>query len=429
MSAYAKVLSSKATILIECIMSFTEKLKSKMEWRKTAPSLLIVLNTFVWYIFTYAVFSEIVNGLTAPDIEKLGLFSIYYVGVAVSAIIGAKFFPRARRKALYLWPFIGAIATLSLTTISSNSMLANASIALFLGASIGVGLPSCLSYFADSASIKNRGFAGGVIWSIVGFTVLLLASPIFSIGYSEALIALTIWRVLGGIGFLVLNKKHEKPNVQKSPSYLELIRKREILLYLFPWIMFSIINFIEAPILAKVFPPDFATAQIVEYAIVGIIAVVGGFIADIAGRKRVVITGFVMLGITYAAMSALFTFYRAPDLFAAMYLFLVLDGITWGLFASVFLTVIWGDLGEHSEKEKYYALGGLPFLIAGISSILIEPYAGIDPVAAFSFAAFFLFMAVISLMYAPETLPEKTIKDRALKSYLDKAQKVKEKYS
>jgi hypothetical protein len=50
-------------------------------------------------------------------------------------------------------------------------------------------------------------------------------------------------------------------------------------------------------------------------------------------------------------------------------------------------------------------------------------------VTAFSFASFFLFLAVIPLMYAPETLPEKTIKDRELKSYLEKAQKVKEEYS
>jgi MFS family permease len=176
--------------------------------------------------------------------------------------------------------------------------------------------------------------------------------------------------------------------------------------------------------LATVFGADFALVQIVEYAIAGIIAVVGGIIADVSGRKRIIIAGFVMLGIEYAAMSA---FSSSP---VTMYLFLALDGITWGLFVSIFLTVIWGDLGENSEKEKYYTLGGLPFLLAGISSILIEPSAGSIPVVtAFSFASFFLFLAVIPLMYAPETLPEKTIKDRELKSYLERAQKVKEKYS
>jgi hypothetical protein len=32
-------------------------------------------------------------------------------------------------------------------------------------------------------------------------------------------------------------------------------------------------------------------------------------------------------------------------------------------------------------------------------------------------------------MYAPETLPEKRIKDRELKSYVEKAKKAKEKYA
>jgi hypothetical protein len=100
------------------------------------------------------------------------------------------------------------------------------------------------------------------------------------------------------------------------------------------------------------------------------------------------------------------------------------------MFAAVFFMTLWGDLGEHYEKEKYYALGGLPFLLAGFLPIILEPYAGaIEAVAAFSLASFFLFLAVLPLMYAPETLPEKKIKDRELKQYIDKAKKTKEKYT
>jgi len=137
----------------------------------------------------------------------------------------------------------------------------------------------------------------------------------------------------------------------------------------------------------------------------------------------VVIAGFVMLGIEYAAMSAF------SNSSAVLYLFLALDGTTWGLLFSVFFMTIWGDLGENYEKEKYYTLGGLPFLLAGFLPILIRLYAGaISPTAAFSFASFFLFLAVIPLMYARETLPEKKIRERELKSYIEKAKKTKEKY-
>jgi len=298
-------------------------------------------------------------------------------------------------------------------------MLSHFFLAFFLGVSIGVGLPSCLSYFADSTSVENRGFISGIIWSAVGFVTLIFAFLISILGQCEATVALTIWRLFGGIGFLVLNRKHQKFAAQKSPSYLELIRKKEMLLYLFPWIMFSLINFAETPILEGVFDPEFfAFVQLVESVFVGIFATVGGIVADIAGRKRVVIAGFVMLGIEYAALSV---FSNSP---VALYLFLAFDGITWGLFASVFFTVLWGDLGENQEKEKYYVLGGLPYLLAGFLPILIRPYASaISTTAAFSFASFFLFLAVIPLMYAPETLPEKTMRDRELKEYIEKAKK------
>jgi MFS family permease len=400
-------------------------LRDKAAWREITPSILLVVNTFVWYIATYAVFNTIVNGLHMHETEKLSLFAIYFVGIAVTAIPGSKFLARARTKSLSLWLFMGTIATLLLATFSSDSMLTDALIAFFFGASIGIGLPSCLSHFADSTSVENRGFAGGIMWSTVGFTVLIFAFLISMLGQWEAIIALTIWRLLGGICFPVLNRKHAKPATQKAPSYLELIRKRAILLYLFPWVMFSLINFAEAPILESVFGAEiFAFVQFVEFAFIGVFAVVGGLIADFTGRKRVVIAGFVMLGIEYAALSASS---RSP---VTLYLFLILDGITWGLLVSVFFMALWGDLGENYGKEKYYTLGGLPFILAAFLAVLIKPYASvIPPEAAFSFASFFLFLAVIPLMYAPETLPEKKIKERELKSYIEKAKKAKEKYA
>lgn len=404
-------------------------LRDKIAWKTTASSIFLVFNSFVWYLLTYAIFNVIVNGLPLPEIEKGGLFTTYFVSITVSAVVGPKLFLRARAKFLYLWAFIGAIATLLLVMSSSNSILVNTLLAFFLGASVGIGLPSCLSYLADSTYIENRGLIGGVTWSAVGFTVLILAFLINMLGQWETIIAITIWRLFGGVCFLVLNRKHEQHVAQKSPNYLELLRKREILLYLFPWVMFSLINFAEAPMLERVFntilgTDFFAFVQLAEFAFIGIFAIVGGIIADIVGRKRVVIAGFVMLGIEYAAMSV---FFDSP---LTLYLFLTLDGITWGLLFSVFFTALWGDLGENYEKEKYYVLGGLPYLLANFMYVLIKPYtSAISPTAAFSFASFFLFLAVIPLMYAPETLPEKTIRERELKNYIEKAKKEKEKYA
>jgi MFS family permease len=142
------------------------------------------------------------------------------------------------------------------------------------------------------------------------------------------------------------------------------------------------------------------------------------------GRKRVVITGFVILGIEYATLS-LFS-----GEWASWVVYMVFDGIAWGMFASVFFMTLWGDLAADGQKEKYYVLGGLPYLLAGLLPVLVKPFAeGIEPFKAFSLAAFFLFLAVLPLIYAPETLPEKKIKEMELTSYAEKAKKIKEKYA
>jgi MFS family permease len=185
--------------------------------------------------------------------------------------------------------------------------------------------------------------------------------------------------------------------------------------------MFSLVNFIEAPVLENIFGELVTIIGFVEFGLSSISAIIGGFLSDIVGRKRVVIAGFIMLGVEYAVLGL----YRQMEF--SRYVYMVFDGFTWGMFASVFFMTIWGDLGEYSQKDKFYAIGGLPYLLATFLPILIRPYVGMmEPVASFSLASFFLFSAVFPLMYAPETLSEKKIKEFELRSYIKKAKKLKE---
>jgi hypothetical protein len=225
-----------------------------------------------------------------------------------------------------------------------------------------------MSYFAESTSIETRGFSGGLTWVGVGTASLLFAFFLLMLGSWEAFIALAFWRFFGGLAFLGLKRKSKKqpleqqPLEQKAPGYFKIIQKKEILLYLVPWAMFSLINYIEQPILSDFFGSQtFNIIRLAELALGGLVAVMSGIAADFLGRKRVVIAGFVMLGIEYALLSLFFTLFTSSEI---VYLYLVLDGITWGLLITVFFTVVWGDLGENHAKEKYYTLGGLPYLLS-----------------------------------------------------------------
>ena len=169
-------------------MSSIKTLRSKIfRKKKKRPAFLIVLNTFVWYILTYIVFSNIVN-LNVVENQKLDLFAAYFFGIAVTAIIGSKVSLEQRDHFLDIWLFLGVVATLLLSVISADNLTTNLLIGSFFGASIGLGLPSCLSYFAKSTAIENRGIIGGAIWSAVGFIFLALGILISMSGLFEAII-------------------------------------------------------------------------------------------------------------------------------------------------------------------------------------------------------------------------------------------------
>jgi MFS family permease len=406
-------------------MKAIDLIREKISWKNTGSSVFLVFNSFVWYIITYIIFSDIIKNRT-PQFE-IGLYSIYYISVAIAAISGAKIFPRFRLKSLIVWMIFGAISTFLLFFITDESFLISGLIASVLGISVGIGLPSCLSFFADITKIENRSFVGGIIWSLVGVFVLGFAFLYSILIPEEMLIFLISWRILGVLIFKFLSRNYKKSEVQEAPSYFDLLKDKKILLYLFPWLMFSIINFAEAPIIERAIREvgeDPVILSLITWSLVGLFAIIGGYIADVVGRKRVIIAGFVMLGIEYATMS---TFYN--QVFAA-YLFTILDGVSWGLLFSVFFMSLWGDLGQYHIKEKYYVLGGLPYLLANFLYVVINSIEARIPVStAFTVASFFLFLAILPLIYTTETLPEKKIKERELKNYLDNAQKIRDKYS
>jgi MFS family permease len=392
-----------------------------------APAMILVLNSLAWFTLTAALLDDLFTRLKLPNGEILALFGLYYAGIAVSALLGAFLFPRARENRLLSWMLFGTIMTALLATIQGNSYPVNVLLCGLLGLSTGMGLPSTLAYFGDTTAVENRGTYGGLTWIVVGTGTLALFFVVGLVDQSMQFVALAVWRATGLIFFFIFSKLRGKLQISNSVStYRNILNKKDVTLYLLPWIMFSLINFAESPILKSVFRDSTSIIGFAELAISGVFALVGGIFGDFVGRKRVVITGFIFLGIEYAILSL---FSGVP---VSLYVYTILDGISWGLFASVFFMTVWGDLAESKQKEKYYVLGGLPYLLAGFIPVVVEPLVQgqqISTVIAFSLASFFLFVAVLPLMYAPETLPEKKIKERELQDYVQRAKKTKEKYA
>jgi len=388
---------------------------------------VVIVNAFSWYFPLYLFFESTLEKFQMESAFLLATFGVQCAAAVGFAIVGTALVKRfsSRDAFLSVWMFVGVIASTLMVTLETIDRAYIPLISFFLGFSLGLGFPSCLAYFGDYSVGENRGWLAGITFFASFLCIFLMGLLLsFSTLVAGALI-LAAWRGIGLFLFLLARPKedHRKENIIEVP-YRSVLLDRPFILYLVPWIMFCVTNFLERPVVNTFFGEDFASfTPIAEFGIGGFVALIGGWFADSVGRKRVIIVGFVTLGIGYAVLGLF------PSIILSWYLYIILDGVAWGIFLLMFYLVIWSDLAGNRIKEKYYLIGVLPFIISSYIQTIFTPYAKlIDVSAAFSLASFFLFLAVLPLLYAPETLPERKIELRQLRKYVEAAKEVKEKY-
>jgi MFS family permease len=280
-----------------------------------------------------------------------------------------------------------------------------------------------MEYLTENTTVENRGRIGATVFFATFLGIFALAIILDLLAYQWQMIILGAWRFAGLAIFTLLNPSEIFAG-KKTPSYVNVVRERSFILYFSAWLMFSLINYLSAPILNNHFGEDFVnTSTILETLLTAIFAFPTGVFCDAVGRKKLVMLGFIMLGFGYAVLGVF------PASSIGWYFYTVVDGIAWGILGVVFFMIIWGDIAYGQSSRKYFALGGLPLLFSNLLQRLIGPdlTALIPVTAVFSLASFFLFLAVIPLIYVPETLPEKKIKERQMKKYVEEAKKVAEK--
>ncbi len=407
---------------------FTERLGTTP--KVAAVAIILVANAFVWYTCAFSFLADTVTNMVINmDLsiaESAVIFGINFVGIILSAFLGSFLISKYKRRMNFLlyWMSAGIIFSLLPIVINSTSFTGLMVLAISLGVYFGLGMPICMGYYSAATETGNRARLSGMIILSIGIGFFLLKS----IGGADAVriaLGLLTWRSLG-LAFLVFLKPKEKPIDQKSRlSYRAIISNKPFLLYFVPWLMFSLVNDLAFPANQNLFPETFISfSTMLENLLAGIVAVIGGFFADSIGRKRLTLTGFALLGLGYAILGLV------PNYSLGWWFYITVDGIAWGIFSTIFLVTVWGDLAQGQSSEKYYVLGSLPYLLSNFTRISVVSYGAAavsDMVAVFSFAAFFLFLAVLPLVYAPETLPEKTMKKLELRKYVEKAQKEAEK--
>jgi len=401
------------------------RISPKLSANNTLFSIILLVNAFVWLFCISSILREIVNVAAFSNYEVFMVWSVNFCGAVVSIVVGAFLATRFHQQIRFLlfWILFGIISSIVPIFMDATAINNVLAVSALFSVSLGLGLPVCMARFADYTLVENRARLGGITFLFImvlgAFTSNLITENIMT-----SSLVLACWRGLALAAFFITDSDKGYVKRRVDISFVSILKERSFVLYVVPWTMFSLVNYLSASISISIHGEELIDLLVlIGNILTGVFAIAGGFLSDIIGRKRITIVGFIMLGLGYA----IFGIY--PSSTFCLYLYTVVDGIAWGIFYVIFFFTIWGDLAYGKPSEKYYALGSLPYLLSNFLRLTAGPFIAntISAYAIFSFAAFFLFLAVLPLMFAPETLPEKKIKERELRSYIEKAKKIKEK--
>jgi len=394
--------------------------------REVYIAVVLLVNSFSWYLMSHSVIVSITQRVGEYSIYAPCLRLCYNFSAVISAILGSILLADVRKLHLfYIWIFFGLIASASSISLSPYSIKMDIYIVTFMGFSLGFGMPFLLSYFKDVTTAEIRGKTGGLI--LFTASIFFVFFTVIKSMLNQVLTGLFItgWR---GWSLLILHLVHEpivelEAKKQTTHHYIKLTHNRAFFSYLLAWLMFNLVDGFGSNIVAFYGQNFYGSFKFVEPTIASLSSLVGGVFSDIIGRKQVIILGFVSLGIAYAVLGL------TPGIWLSWLLYSIINGFAIGSLWTMFTIVVWGEVAEH-KIEKYYAIGEAPYFLSVMISLIFSPVTTLIPeTSAFSLAALFLFLAVIPLMFAPETLPEKTLRERELRSYIEKAKRVREKFT
>ncbi|UCD27117.1 MAG: MFS transporter [Candidatus Bathyarchaeota archaeon] len=394
---------------------------------------VLLFNALTWWYITPIIVEDLLIALDVTESQTILIWTSYFAAIVASSIVGSILSTKIKRLSLlYAWIVSGMGISLLPALLSNSSAIHVMVVSVLFGVLFGLGMPSCLAFFADWTQVGNRGRIGGIVLLVTN-----LSAPLFAILFGmfdlvTSSVILAVWR---GSGLLVFFLKPDARAEEKLvsdrkeiPSFATILQNRSFVLYFVAWLLFCLVDRFETPIQRGFLGDDYESLLMFGPILGSISAFVGGLLSDRIGRKRVLLYGFVSLGIAYAIIGIADYFFLAVPLMV-WYLSFGVISVSAGFIWVLLILVLWGDLSQSGAREKYYAIGTIPFFLTNIIQLFSAEHVTLHPESAFSLAAFFLFLAVLPLLYAPETLPEKKIELRRLRKYFDGAKKISEKYT
>jgi MFS family permease len=384
--------------------------------RKFLAAILLNSGTLAWFFLLIYYLKEFFPAISLND----PLWSSYQIGeclffgsaiiwAIVNSVIGSRI---NRRYILGSSILLGTFSTM-LAAVVQGTFFA-AIISFLLGMSLGLGLPSSMAVVADYTVVEERARVSGTV--ILGAFILAIGTiGVIGLLQLEILTAVLLFALVRSTSILALI--FDKCNVERSElqekTRLPSGAYREFFFYLAPWVMFTI----AAGLASNLIPPDIdkSFGEAMRFVFIAVFGFGSGIAADKFGRRKSIMAGTLILGTSFALIGL----FGMSQTLVTVYL--AISGIAWGLFFVVFLAVP-GDLSVLSSREKFYGLGyilpiAILFGLASVPFLYFPP--GVEE-SVTQMLSLFIYLSIIPVWRAKETLPEGKMRERKLRDYTEK---------
>jgi len=368
---------------------------------------------FSWYyIFSYDILKFIID-------ENTGTFLIYNTFfnffIFLALILGSSFIRRVKKTSvIYTWSILSSIGTMFI--ISAPNDILKLAIYFLSGVLYGLGLLAYFKYFWNLTVPEERGRVAGLIGFIFLPILSLITVSIKQLDFIGTAMLCIILN-LGTLGIIPVNPGRITTLTARRDLRGFNPEKRTILLYLIPWLIFSLINSTLAKIVCFHVSHYFSISSFMLLYILQIVgaslgAMIGGVISDFLGRRFSLAFGLTLYGIS-SAISGLSKGYQ---------LFLLAffgNGISWGIFLTVYTFLIWGDLATEETCAQRYSIGLAIYYFATGLGILITPQLSqISLMFASITICLLIFLSNIPIILAPELLSSDFLEKVHLRLYM-----------
>lgn len=216
-------------------------------------SSFLLVNAFVWYLSAFKFLQEAI-------INKgiLGDLALLIVGLNFFAFVLSAFFSTwlinhvlSRNNFLKYWVLSGIFVSALFFFSNFMDFVSLVSLGCVIGAYFGLGMPVVAGYFAACTVQRNRAKFGGIVILLLVVAVLAI-TPLGNLGTYLPPIALIAWLA---ISLVLLKTKAPESKIEprKQVSYRAILSNRAFLLYIIPWLMFSLINDLASEVIANSF--------------------------------------------------------------------------------------------------------------------------------------------------------------------------------